>query len=75
MNPYLKLTLKSLAVFLGALAGTDAQHWLTGQISLFDGIALFWPGLVALGAYWSGAIDTTPAPWKSSPAGQEESPS
>lgn len=63
MHPYLKLGLKSFAVFVGAVGATKLTASATGQISLFDWLAVLWPAVVALAAYWGGVADTTPAPW------------
>ena len=64
MPPYLKLALKSVAVFVGAIGGSSLASRAAGQISLLDGFAILWPGVVALAAYWGGVADSTPAPWK-----------
>jgi hypothetical protein len=63
VNPYLKLGLKSFAVFIGAVGSTSVISKATGQISLFDWLAVLWPAVVALAAYWGGVADATPAPW------------
>jgi hypothetical protein len=63
MNPYLKLGLKSFAVFIGAVGSTSVLSRATGQINLYDWLAVLWPAFVALAAYWGGVADTTPAPW------------
>jgi len=65
MNPYLKLGLKSFAVFVGAMGATKITASATGQISLFDWLAVLWPAIVALAAYWGGVADT--APWNVPP--------
>lgn len=67
MNPYLKLGLKSFAVFVSAVGATKLTASATGQISLFDWLAVLWPAIVALAAYWGGVADTTPAPWNVTP--------
>lgn len=64
MNPYLRLLFKSVAVFMGAVSVTKGQFAVTGQINLFDWLALLWPGALAVAAYWGGVADSTPAPWK-----------
>ena len=68
MNPYVKLGLKSFSVFIGAIGVSSVVRTAVGQISLYDGLALLWPGLVALAAYWGGVADSTPAPWSQAQA-------
>ena len=63
MNPYLRLALKSFAVFVGATGFAKGGALAIGQISLIDWFALLMPGVVALAAYWGGVVDSTPAPW------------
>ena len=63
MNPYLKLGIKSFSVFVGAVGATSLFTKATGQINLYDWLAVLWPALVALGSYWGGIADSTPAPW------------
>lgn len=67
MNAYVKLALKSFSIFVGAMAATKLQHEVTGQITLFDALAILWPAMVALAAYWGGVADSTPAPWVKEP--------
>jgi hypothetical protein len=67
MNPYLKLTLKSFAVFVSAIGVSSGVREVAGQISLIDWLANLWPGVVALAAYWGGVADSTPAPWREAP--------
>ena len=67
MSPYLKLALKSFAVFVGSIGVTSGVAHAAGQISLLDWLANLWPGVVALAAYWGGVADTTPAPWNTPP--------
>lgn len=64
MNPYLKLGLKSFAVFVAAISATNILSRVSGQISLFDWLAALWPAVIALAAYWGGVADSTPAPWR-----------
>jgi hypothetical protein len=63
MNPYVKLLLKSFAVFVGSVTVSKGMADAAGQLSLLDGLALVWPGVIALAAYWGGVADSTPAPW------------
>jgi hypothetical protein len=63
MNPYVKLSLKSVGIFIGALAVNWGALKAAGQISLIDWIAVLWPGILAVSAYWGGVADSTPAPW------------
>lgn len=60
MNPYLKLGLKSFSVFVASIGISSLVSRAAGQISLFDGLALLWPGVVGLATYWGGVAD-----WKS----------
>ena len=63
MSPYLKLGLKSFSVFVIGLGATQVFNQVTGQISLYDWIALLWPGIYGLATYLNGVADSTPAPW------------
>lgn len=64
MPPWAVFFLKSVSVFVGAVGVTDVVRRATGQISLFDWLAMLWPAVAALAAYWGGVADSTPAPWK-----------
>jgi len=68
MNPYVKLCLKSCGLFVGALSVNWGALKALGQISLIDWLAVGWPGVLVVGAYWVGVADTAPAPWSQAQA-------
>jgi hypothetical protein len=68
MNPYVKLLIKSFSVFVIGLGGTFALNKATGQISLYDWMAVIWPGIYGLATYLNGVADQTPAPWSQAQA-------
>lgn len=60
MNPYLKLGLKCIAVFIGGVGA------ISGSNSHVD-LATVWPGIIAVAAYLGAVADSTPAPWSQQP--------
>jgi len=61
-GPYGKFWLKTFSVFVGCITITSFTARVAGQISLIDWLALLWPGVVGVAAYWGGVFDSTPAP-------------